>query len=89
MGVVDIISTMYRGEAYGMDGVRDNGAKSGGGVILAGGTGGELETTGVNDVHAQRGTAKGIEVKGFWSDAGKFETLLRSADFVASRSDKR
>jgi len=50
---------------------------------------GELEITDVNNVYVKRGTAKGIEVRGFWSDAGKFETLLRSADFVASRSDKR
>ncbi len=49
---------------------------------------GELEITDVNNVYVRRGTAKGIEVKGFWSDAGKFETLLRSADFFA-RSSRR
>jgi glucose-1-phosphate thymidylyltransferase len=49
---------------------------------------GELEITDVNNVYVKRGTAKGIEVKGFWSDAGKFETLLRSADFVARRARK-
>ena len=49
---------------------------------------GELEITDVNNVYVRRGTAKGIEVKGFWSDAGKFETLLRSADFVARSSRK-
>jgi len=50
---------------------------------------GELEITDVNNVYVGRGTAKGIEIRGFWSDAGKFETLLRSADFVASRGGVR
>ncbi len=49
---------------------------------------GELEITDVNNVYVKRGTAKGNEVKGFWSDAGKFETLLRSADFVAGQGGR-
>ncbi len=48
---------------------------------------GELEITDVNNVYVKRGTAKGIEVRGFWSDAGKFETLLRSASFIASKEE--
>lgn len=51
---------------------------------------GELEITDVNNLYVQRGKAMGIKLKGFWSDAGTFETLLRSSSFVAEqcRMDK-
>lgn len=48
---------------------------------------GELEITDVNNKYIQRESAKAIMVKGFWSDAGKFETLLRSANFIKSSKE--
>jgi glucose-1-phosphate thymidylyltransferase len=50
---------------------------------------GELEISDVNQMYVDRGTVRGIKLTGFWSDAGKFETLIKSANFVASKkSDK-
>ncbi len=49
----------------------------------------ELEITDVNNYYIQNGKVKSIIVTGFWSDAGKFETLLRSSNFVKSKSDNK
>jgi glucose-1-phosphate thymidylyltransferase len=46
---------------------------------------GELEITDVNNLYVKDGKVKAIKVNGFWSDAGKFETLLKSSNFVASK----
>ena len=46
---------------------------------------GELEISDVNQMYINRGTVKGIKLQGFWSDAGKFETLIKSANFIASK----
>jgi glucose-1-phosphate thymidylyltransferase len=43
---------------------------------------GELEITDVNNLYVQDGKVKAVFLKGFWSDAGKFETLLRSSNFI-------
>lgn len=45
---------------------------------------GELEISDVNQMYVNRGTVKGIKLEGFWSDAGKFETLIKSSNFIAS-----
>ena len=43
---------------------------------------GELEITDVNNYYIKRGKTKAIFVEGFWSDAGKFDTLLNSSNFI-------
>lgn len=48
---------------------------------------GELEITDVNNMYINRGTVKPIFVDGFWSDAGKFETLIKCANFVKGKSE--
>lgn len=40
---------------------------------------GELEITDVNNTYLERGELKWYELKGFWSDAGTFESLFRSS----------
>lgn len=50
---------------------------------------GELEITDVNNLYVKEGKAKAIKIKGFWSDAGKFETLLKASSFIASTSSKK
>jgi glucose-1-phosphate thymidylyltransferase len=44
---------------------------------------GELEITDVNNLYVKNGKARSIVLDGFWSDAGKFETLLKCSNFVA------
>ncbi len=43
---------------------------------------GELEITDINNHYVKNGKAKANILKGFWSDAGKFETLLKSSNFM-------
>ncbi len=43
----------------------------------------ELEITDVNNYYISRGRCKAHLLKGFWSDAGTFPTLLRAANFIA------
>ena len=43
---------------------------------------GELEITDVNNYYVKNGKVKAKIIKGFWSDAGTFETLLKSSNFV-------
>ena len=45
---------------------------------------GELEITDVNNYYVNNSKAKAIFIEGFWCDAGKFETLLKSSIFVES-----
>jgi glucose-1-phosphate thymidylyltransferase len=45
----------------------------------------ELEITDVNNLYVKRNRAKAYNVSGFWSDAGKFETLLKTSKFVAEQ----
>lgn len=46
---------------------------------------GELEITDVNNFYVKKGKASFKVVKGFWSDAGTFETLLKSSIFIQSK----
>ncbi len=48
---------------------------------------GELEITDVNNIYIERGTVKGIKVDGFWSDAGKFHTLLKCSNFIKNKKE--
>ncbi|MFX1383495.1 MAG: sugar phosphate nucleotidyltransferase [Promethearchaeota archaeon] len=48
----------------------------------------ELEITDVNNYYIKNGKTKAIFVNGFWSDAGKFETLLKSSNFISNLSKK-
>lgn len=47
---------------------------------------GELEITDVNNFYIKQETVTFNFVKGFWSDAGTFESLLRSSNLVAKRA---
>ncbi|MFX1257035.1 MAG: sugar phosphate nucleotidyltransferase [Promethearchaeota archaeon] len=49
---------------------------------------GELEITDVNNYYIKRGKVKAIIIKGFWSDAGTFTTLLKSSNFIQSKKNK-
>ena len=49
---------------------------------------GELEITDVNNFYIKKGKTKSILIKGFWSDAGSFNTLLRSSNFIQSQENK-
>lgn len=46
---------------------------------------GELEITDVNNVYLKKGELRWSELKGFWSDAGTFESLFRSSDYWAKK----
>lgn len=46
---------------------------------------GELEITDVNNYYIKRGKTKANMVSGFWSDAGTFDTLLKSSNFIKNR----
>ncbi|MFQ5787820.1 MAG: sugar phosphate nucleotidyltransferase, partial [Thermodesulfobacteriota bacterium] len=43
---------------------------------------GELEITDVNNHYVKAGKCKYIDFNGFWSDAGTFGSLLKSANWV-------
>ncbi len=47
---------------------------------------GELEITDVNNFYIKKGIATYEILKGFWSDAGKFESLFKAAEFVREKS---
>ena len=46
---------------------------------------GELEITEVNNVYLKKGELRWSELKGFWSDAGTFESLFRSSAYWAKK----
>lgn len=46
---------------------------------------GELEITDVNNVYLKKGQLRWSELKGFWSDAGTFESLFRSNAYWAEK----
>lgn len=50
---------------------------------------GELEITDVNNAYITAGSLSWAELKGFWSDAGTFESLFRSSVFWAQKSTGR
>ncbi|MFX1235549.1 MAG: sugar phosphate nucleotidyltransferase [Promethearchaeota archaeon] len=43
---------------------------------------GELEISDVNNIYIKMGKTKAHIIKGFWSDAGTFRTLLRCSNFI-------
>lgn len=47
---------------------------------------GELEITDVNNLYIDKGELTWSELKGFWSDAGTFESLYRTNAFWAEKS---
>jgi len=47
---------------------------------------GELEITDVNNYYIGRGKTKARRVEGFWSDAGTFDTLVRSSNFYWTKN---
>lgn len=47
---------------------------------------GELEITDVNNFYINQGKLGAYELKGFWRDAGTFETLLEAANFWAKKA---
>jgi glucose-1-phosphate thymidylyltransferase len=47
---------------------------------------GELEITDVNNIYIDKGEMQWAELKGFWSDAGKPESLFRSNAFWAKKA---
>lgn len=49
---------------------------------------GELEVTDLNNSYIADGQLKWSELKGFWSDAGTFESLFRSNEFWAKKAQK-
>ncbi|MCA9389233.1 MAG: sugar nucleotide-binding protein [Candidatus Magasanikbacteria bacterium] len=46
---------------------------------------GELEITDVNNVYLQQGQLSARPVRGFWTDAGTFDSLKKASDFAAER----
>jgi glucose-1-phosphate thymidylyltransferase len=49
---------------------------------------GQYEITDVNNTYLKKGQLKYFILKGFWSDAGTFESLFRAALFVKEREEK-
>ncbi|MEM3415860.1 MAG: sugar phosphate nucleotidyltransferase, partial [Candidatus Micrarchaeaceae archaeon] len=50
---------------------------------------GELEITDVNNHYLKQKKLKAIKLEGFWSDAGTFDSLLRTSNFICSLQIKR
>jgi len=50
---------------------------------------GELEITDVNNYFIRSGKTKSVIIRGFWSDAGTFDTLLKSSNFIQSFEKNR
>lgn len=50
---------------------------------------GQLEITDVNNLYVEKGQLKGTSLKGFWSDAGTFESLYRSTVYWAEKNLKK
>jgi len=48
---------------------------------------GELEITDVNKAYLKKGKLSAEILKGFWSDAGTFESLYKSSTFIAKKQD--
>lgn len=50
---------------------------------------GELEITDVNNKYIKDGKLNWVELKGFWSDTGTFETLFRANQYWAKKKRKQ
>jgi len=46
---------------------------------------GELEITDVNNLYIEEGTLRWVDLRGFWSDAGTFESLYYSSEHWAKK----
>ncbi|MFW9827697.1 MAG: sugar phosphate nucleotidyltransferase [Candidatus Thorarchaeota archaeon] len=46
---------------------------------------GELEISDVNNLYIIQGKTKATIIDGFWSDAGTFDTLLKSSNYIKSK----
>lgn len=49
---------------------------------------GEMEITDVNNIYLKKGNLDWVEFKGFWSDAGTFDTLYNANQYWSSRKEK-
>ena len=49
---------------------------------------GELEITDVNNIYVEEKILSHSILEGFWSDAGTFESLLRTSNFMAEKGEK-
>lgn len=49
---------------------------------------GELEITDVNNAYLKKGKMKAFMLKGFWTDAGTFESLFRANDLIRQKTNK-
>jgi len=49
---------------------------------------GELEITDVNNAYIREGSMAFSWLKGWWTDAGTFESLLRAGNLVAQSAQK-
>jgi len=49
---------------------------------------GELEITDVNNYYVKKGKMEAAFLKGFWSDAGTFDSLLRASQLVKEKKSK-
>ncbi|OGV91039.1 spore coat protein [Microgenomates group bacterium RIFCSPLOWO2_01_FULL_46_13] len=47
---------------------------------------GELEITDINNWYVRAGTMRWVELKGFWSDAGTFQSLFLASEYWAKKS---
>ena len=50
---------------------------------------GELEITDVNNAYIRRKELTYSELKGWWTDAGKFESLLKATNLVARQENAK
>lgn len=50
---------------------------------------GELEITDVNNAYIKKGKMEAAFLKGFWSDAGTFDSLLRASQLVKEKIEKK
>ena len=50
---------------------------------------GELEITDVNNRYIEQGLLRWVELDGFWSDAGTFDSLFRSNAYWAQKASRR
>jgi len=50
---------------------------------------GEYEITDVNRAYLKQGKLRAIEAKGFWKDAGTFDSLLEASTYIAKKKKKK
>src|SRR3989344_2160546 len=50
---------------------------------------GEYEITDVNNAYLKRGKMKALRLRGYWTDAGTFESLYRASQLVKEKHEKK